>query len=205
MHTKRDGSLPWGILQLTRVGIGVAISFSPLIRGGLLIEVVLRLHQRERLCEEGATAYRLVVPKTAVTAALLRAIRQVKRDAPLRLEPRAQNRASDVSALLCLLKLFTCSHFLFVHWVEQACLLAVWHTGHWSILQCGISSSEEFKRYETFVRKALMTWRVQFQFQKTVNKWRIPGLFWLRPSYWWKGSKNMVNTVTFHCTIKHAN
>lgn len=89
------------ILQLTRVGIGVAVSFSPLIRGGLLVEVVLRLHQRERLCEEGATAYRLVVPQTAVTAALLRAIRQVKRDAPLRLEPRAQNRASDVSALLC--------------------------------------------------------------------------------------------------------
>lgn len=75
--------------QLTRVGIRVAISLSPLIRGSLLVEVVLRLHQRERLCEEGATAYRLVVPETAVTAALLRAVRQVKRDAPLRLEPRA--------------------------------------------------------------------------------------------------------------------
>lgn len=75
--------------QLTRVGIRVSISLSPLIRGSLLVEVVLRLHQRERLCEEGATAYRLVVPETAVTAALLRAVRQVKRDAPLRLEPRA--------------------------------------------------------------------------------------------------------------------
>ncbi|KAK5915528.1 hypothetical protein CesoFtcFv8_001110 [Champsocephalus esox] len=94
-------------LQLTRVGIGVAVSFSPLIGGGLLVEVVLRLHQRERLCEEGATANRLMVPQTAVTAALLRAIRQVKRDAPLRLEPRAQNRAYDVSALLCTLKSFS--------------------------------------------------------------------------------------------------
>lgn len=89
------------VWKLTGVGIGVAVSFSPLIRGGLLVEVVLRLHQRERLCEEGATAHRLVVPQTAVTAALLRAVRQVKRDAPLRLEPRAQNRATDVSALLC--------------------------------------------------------------------------------------------------------
>lgn len=88
-------------LQLTRVGIRVSVSFGPLIGGGLLVEVVLRLHQRERLCEEGATAYRLVVAQTAVTAALLRAVRQVKRDSPLRLEPRAQNRASDVSALLC--------------------------------------------------------------------------------------------------------
>lgn len=111
MHIERVGVLPGDILQLTRVGIGVAVSFGPLIRGGLLIEVVLRLHQRERLCEEGATAYRLVVPKTAVTAALLRAIRQVKCDAPLRLEPRAQNRASDVSALLCLCKLLSCSDF----------------------------------------------------------------------------------------------
>lgn len=84
-----------GLNPLTRVGIGVAVSFSPLIRGGLLVEVVLRLHQRERLCEERATAYRLVVTQTAVTAALLGAIRQVKRDAPLRLEPRAQNRASQ--------------------------------------------------------------------------------------------------------------
>lgn len=89
-------------MELTRVGVRVAVSFGPLIRGGLLVEVVLRLHQRERLCEEGATAYRLVVSETAVTAALLRAVRQVKRDAPLRLEPRAQNRASDVSAPLCL-------------------------------------------------------------------------------------------------------
>lgn len=88
--------------ELTGVGIGVAVGFGPLIRGGLLVEVVLRLHQRERLCEEGATAYRLVVSQTAVTAALLGAVRQVKRDAPLRLEPRAQNRASDVSAPLCL-------------------------------------------------------------------------------------------------------
>lgn len=136
MHTKRDGSLPWGILQLTRVGIGVAISFSPLIRGGLLIEVVLRLHQRERLCEEGATAYRLVVPKTAVTAALLRAIRQVKRDAPLRLEPRAQNRASDVSALLCLLKLFTCSHF-FVCTLSWASLSACCLT-HWALINTAV-------------------------------------------------------------------
>lgn len=96
-----------GTLQLTRVRIRVAVSLSPLIGGSLLVEVVLRLHQRERLCEEGATAYRLVVPETAVTAALLRAIRQVKRDAPLRLEPRAKNRASDVSALLCQLDVFT--------------------------------------------------------------------------------------------------
>lgn len=88
--------------ELTGVGVRVAVSFGPLIRGGLLVEVVLRLHQRERLCEEGATAYRLVLSQTAVTAALLRAVRQVKRDAPLRLEPRAQNRASDVSAPLCL-------------------------------------------------------------------------------------------------------
>lgn len=87
--------------QLTRVGVGVAVGFRPLVGGGLLVEVVLRLHQRERMCEEGATANRLVVPQTAVTAALLRAVRQVKRDAPLRLEPRAQNRASHVSALLC--------------------------------------------------------------------------------------------------------
>lgn len=72
-----------GTFQLTRVGIGVAVSFGPLVGGSLLVEVVLRLHQRERLCEEGATAYRLMVPQTAVTAALLRAIRQVKRDAPL--------------------------------------------------------------------------------------------------------------------------
>lgn len=108
MCSKRH--LPCGILQLTRVGIRVAVSFSPLIRGGLLIEVILRLHQRERLCEEGATAYRLMVPKTAVTAALLRAIRQVKRDASLRLEPRAQNRASDVSALPAqIVHLFTVS------------------------------------------------------------------------------------------------
>lgn len=104
----RNDSLRQNILQLTRVGIGVAVSFGPLIGGGLLVEVVLRLHQRERLCEEGATAYRLVVPQTAVTAALLGAIRQVKRDAPLRLEPRAQNRASDVSALLCPLNFFVC-------------------------------------------------------------------------------------------------
>lgn len=89
------------ILRLTRVGIGVAVGFGPLVGGGLLVEVVLRLHQRERMCEERPTAYRLVVPQTAVTAALLRAVRQVKRDAPLGLEPRAQNRASDVSALLC--------------------------------------------------------------------------------------------------------
>lgn len=110
MHKERGGhsacTCVWGRVgvrsELTGVGIGVAVGFGPLIRGGLLVEVVLRLHQRERLCEEGATAYRLVVSQTAVTAALLGAVRQVKRDAPLRLEPRAQNRASDVSAPLCL-------------------------------------------------------------------------------------------------------
>lgn len=101
--------------ELTRVGVRVAVSFGPLIRGGLLVEVVLRLHQRERLCEEGATAYRLVVSQTAVTAALLRAVRQVKRDAPLRLEPRAQNRASDVSAPLCLCAPATLTTLCFTH------------------------------------------------------------------------------------------
>lgn len=88
------------LLQLTGVGIRVAICFGPLIRGGLLIEVILRLHQRERLCEEGATAYRLVVPQTAVTAALLRAIRQVKRDAPLRLEAR-EHKTEPLILVLC--------------------------------------------------------------------------------------------------------
>lgn len=101
--------------ELTRVGVRVAVSFGPLIRGGLLVEVVLRLHQRERLCEEGATAYRLMVSQTAVTAALLRAVRQVKRDAPLRLEPRAQNRASDVSAPLCLCTPATLTTLCFTH------------------------------------------------------------------------------------------
>lgn len=101
--------------ELTGVGVRVAVSFGPLIRGGLLVEVVLRLHQRERLCEEGATAYRLVVSQTAVTAALLRAVRQVKRDAPLRLEPRAQNRASDVSAPLCLCAPATLTTLCFTH------------------------------------------------------------------------------------------
>ncbi|TNN62353.1 hypothetical protein EYF80_027423 [Liparis tanakae] len=67
---------PLLVLNLGQVGIGVSVGFGPLIGRGLLVEVVLRLHQRERLCEEGATAYRLVVPQTAVTAALLRAIRQ---------------------------------------------------------------------------------------------------------------------------------
>lgn len=102
-------------LELTRVGVRVAVSFGPLIRGGLLVEVILGLHQRERLCEEGATAYRLVLSETAVTAALLRAIRQVKRDAPLRLEPRAQNRASDVSAPLCLCTPATLTTLCFTH------------------------------------------------------------------------------------------
>lgn len=87
--------------KLTGVGIGVAVCFGSLVGGGLLVEVVLRLHQRERLCEEGATAYGFVLPQTAVTAALLGAVRQVKRDASLRLEPRAQNRAWHVNALRC--------------------------------------------------------------------------------------------------------
>lgn len=102
--------MPLDTVQLTRVGIRVAVSFSPLIGGGLLIEVVLRLHQRERLCEEGATAYRLVVPQTAVTAALLRAIRQVKRDAPLRLESR-EHKTEPLMLVLCSAPSKSPSHF----------------------------------------------------------------------------------------------
>lgn len=70
---------------LTRVGVRVAVCFSPLVRRGLLIEVILRLHQRERVWEEWPTAHGLMVPQPTVTAAFLRPIRQVKRDAPLRL------------------------------------------------------------------------------------------------------------------------
>lgn len=70
---------------LTRVGVRVAVCFGPLVRRGLLVEVILRLHQRERVWEERPTAHGLMVPQPTVTAAFLRPIRQVKRDAPLRL------------------------------------------------------------------------------------------------------------------------
>lgn len=77
---------------LTRVGVWVSVCFGPLVRRGLLVEVVLRLHQRERVWEERDTAHGLMVPQPTVTAAFLRPVRQVKRDAPLRLQHQRAER-----------------------------------------------------------------------------------------------------------------
>lgn len=163
------------MLKLTRVGVWVAVSFGPLVGGGLLVEVILRLHQRERLCKERATAYRLVVPQTAVTAALLGAVRQVKRDAPLGLEPRAQNRASDVSALLCPLKLFLFTASLHaLSWTSSH--------GSWAGPRCERCKSTS-----------------------TPNGSYVKGLVLSCARYRWKGSSDIVNTVTFHCTVTSNN
>lgn len=83
---------------LTRVGVGVAISFSPLVRWSLVVEFVLRLNQRERVWDQGSTTHRLVVSQTTVTAAFLGAIREVKCNTALGLQRRAQDML--ISALL---------------------------------------------------------------------------------------------------------
>jgi len=85
-------------LWLTRVGVGVAVSFSPLVRWSLVIEFVLRLNQRERVWDQGSTTHRLVVSQTTVTAAFLGAIGEVKCNTTLGLQRRAQDTL--VSALL---------------------------------------------------------------------------------------------------------
>lgn len=86
----------WG--WLTRVGVRVAISFSPLVRWGLVVEFILRLNQRERVWDQGSTTHRFVVSQTTVTAAFLGAIGEVKCNTALGLQRRAQDTL--ISALL---------------------------------------------------------------------------------------------------------
>lgn len=76
---------------LTRVGVRVAICFSPLVRRGLVIEFVLWLNQRKRVWDQGSTTHRLVVSQTTVTAAFLGAVREVKGNTALRLQRRSQD------------------------------------------------------------------------------------------------------------------
>lgn len=85
---------------LTRVGVRIAICFGPLVRRGLLVELILRLHQRERMWEEWPASHGLMVPQSTVTAAFLRPIRQVKRDAPLRLQSESRETEPRVNACL---------------------------------------------------------------------------------------------------------
>lgn len=46
---------------LTRVGVRVAVCFGPLVRRGLVVELVLWLNQRKRVWDQGSTTHRLVV------------------------------------------------------------------------------------------------------------------------------------------------
>lgn len=87
--------------SLTGVGVRIAVRFCPLVRRGLLVELILRLHQRERMWEERPASHGLMVPQSTVTAAFLRPIRQVKRDAPLRLQ--SESRETEPSVNACLL------------------------------------------------------------------------------------------------------
>lgn len=69
---------------LTGLGVRVAVTLSAAVRWGLFIVLFLREAQGQRLGDAG-TATGLLLSKPAVTAALLRAVREVKGHAALRL------------------------------------------------------------------------------------------------------------------------
>lgn len=98
LHYSNWADLPYSSRQkgeardrLTGIRVRITVCFSPLVRWGLFVEVLLWLNQRERVWEERSTAHRLMVPKTTVTVAFLGAVRKVKRYTSLWLEWRVQN------------------------------------------------------------------------------------------------------------------